>query len=206
MFLGRKGILWGLVVATMALVTVEWLVSTRQFQQPLPILRQTGDFRLTNQLSQAVTAADLRGKVTVVDVVFSRCPAQCHRLSLLLQGIHDQLPRGTQVVSLTADPDYDTPPVLAKWAARYHAEAPQWQFLTGTKAAVYNYAIHELLFTVLENPDPKHAALEDLFVHSTDFALLDQQGRLRGVVHGEDPDAGKQIIAQVRRLLKEEKP
>lgn len=199
----RKFFLWGLVVATLALVTFEWLLTTAREQQPMPIVRQTRDFLLTNQLNQPTTASNLRGKVVVVDVIFSRCPAQCHRLSKLVAGFQDRLPADAKVVSLTADPIFDTPEVLSKYAARYHADATRWVFLTGPKADVYNFATHELLFTVLENPDPLHATLEDLFIHSTDFALLDRQGRLRGVVHGEEPDAAKQIISKVKRLLKE---
>ncbi len=170
---------------------------------PLPVLHSAGAFQLTNQLGVAVTDGDLHGSLTVVNVIFSRCPTQCHRLSQQMGRLQSLVPPGTRLVSLTADPDYDSPEVLSLYGRKYKADPQRWWFLTGPKAAVYRYATSDLLFTVLESPDPAHAKLEDLFIHSADFAILDGQARLRAVVHGEDLDAESRVVALLERLRRE---
>lgn len=190
---------WAMLVAGVVTVIAIYVVQAMA-PLPLPLIRPAGRFQLTNQLKAVVTQADIAGHVTVVNVVFSRCPTQCHRLSQKMSQLQSQIPNGTRLVSLTADPDYDQPDVLATYAKRYGGDASLWWLLTGPKSEIYSYATRDLLFTVLENPNPTPAKLEDMFIHSSDFAILDRQSRLRAVVHGEDDDAVKQIVRLVRRL------
>jgi protein SCO1 len=202
--LARK-LIWAVIGATIALVGFLATKPPGAAEGPLPVLHEAGSFGLTNEQGRAVAAEAFRGAVCVVDVVFTRCPAQCHRLSLLMSRIQAKLPEGVHLLSLTADPVYDTPMVMSKYGAKYNQDPAKWTFLTGPKADLYRYATNSLLFTVLENPDPQ-AKLEDLFIHTTDFALLDKAGRLRGVVHGDEPGAATEILAMARKLLKEPSP
>lgn len=176
-----------------------WLSTSRRGPEsaPLPVIRQLSEFRLTNQLGAAVNLDSVRGHPGVFNVVFSRCPGQCHRLSILMSRLQTNLPPGVRLWSLTADPAFDTPEVLDRYGRRYGASPERWQFLTGSKVEVYRVATKDLLFSVLENPDPAQASLEDLFIHSGALAVVDAAARLRGVVQSEAPDA----VAQVERLL-----
>ena len=61
-------------------------------------------------------------------------------------------------------------------------------------------------FNLLENAEPAKARLEDLFIHSTDFAVFDRVGQLRAVVHGEEPDAVTRIVTLLRQLQRESLP
>lgn len=194
--------IWGVLVAGVVGVIAIYL---RQMLAvpPLPVLHSGGAFQLTNQLGMAVTERNLLGSPAVVNVVFSRCPTQCHRLSQQMGRLQSRVPQGVRLVSLTADPEYDSPAVLSLYGRKYQADPQRWWFLTGPKAAVYRYATSDLFFTVLENPDPAHAKLEDLFIHSADFAILDKESRLRAVVHGEDSDAEARIVAVLNRLQRE---
>jgi protein SCO1/2 len=105
-------------------------------------------------------------------------------------------------VSLTADPENDSPTVLESYSKRYGADPGRWWFLTGPKSDVYHTAIAGLGFTVVENsvPNPK---LEDLFIHSNFFALVDKSGRLRAVVQGERAVAEAELLRKIDQLLKE---
>lgn len=71
--------------------------------------------------------------------------------------------------------------------------------LTGAKSEVYRVAVNDLKFAVVESGD-RSARLEDLFIHSADFGIVDSEGRLRFIVHSEDPDAEDQVLRSVKRL------
>lgn len=167
--------------------------------------RPVGAFRLTNQFSAPMTEENLRGYVWVADVIFTRCPGQCHQLSSQLREVQKRLPAGSPVrlVSLTANPEHDTPAVLQEYALRYRYETNNWILLTGSKASVYELAIKGLLFSVVEQPEGKRQSLNDLFIHSTAFALVDRQGHLRGVVQGEMTNAVDEILRRVDLLVRE---
>jgi cytochrome oxidase Cu insertion factor (SCO1/SenC/PrrC family) len=86
---------------------------------------------------------------------------------------------------------------------RYGTDPTRWKFPPGTKHEVYRLAVSNLLFTVVYNSVQTNVSLEDLFIHSTDFAIVDRRGRLRTVVHGEVPDAIPKILETSGRLVRE---
>jgi protein SCO1/2 len=187
--------LWGVLIAGLLAVSVAYFGS----RGAPPVLSRLHDFSLTNQSGQAVSLESLEGRITVVNVVFSRCPTQCRRLSAQMQRIQARIPSGVRLVTLTADPVHDTPEVLGRYGKEYGASPEKWWFLTGAKAEVYRVAVGDLKFAVVESGDPS-AKLEDLFIHSADFGVLDSRGRLRFIVHGEDSDAEDKVIRSVKRL------
>lgn len=194
-------LIWTLFVMAMAgLVAVAVWRQTRSVD--LPVFGELGSFRLTNQLGAAVSSESLRGAVTVANVIFSRCPGQCHRLSQQMSRLQAATPEDVRLVSLTADPEFDSPAVLAQYGARHGARAERWWFLTGPKAEVYRVAEQDLRFTVLDT-GVQNPSLEDRFIHSGNFVLLDRRGRLRAVVQSEDGDAVEQLRRLVERLRKE---
>jgi cytochrome oxidase Cu insertion factor (SCO1/SenC/PrrC family) len=111
-------------------------------------------------------------------------------------------------VSLTTDPDFDTPAVLKTYAQRFNADPQRWLFLTGPKPAIAALARDSLKLTAVEKKPAEREAPEDLFIHSTIFVLVDQQGRLRGVYEtsGEGVDARAslaKLTADIRQLERE---
>jgi protein SCO1/2 len=194
-------ILWGVLVAVIAAISFRFATSTQR--PPLPVLSQLRDFRLTNQLAEPVTLDSVRGQVGVYNVIFSRCPGQCHQLSEQMKALQVAAPAGIRLFSLTADPNNDTPAVLSKYGIRYGAEPGRWQLLTGSKRDVYQLAVSNLLFSVVDNSGSTNVPLDQLFIHSTDFAIVDRAGRLRRVVHGEEPDALPRILETCTLLSRE---
>ena len=86
-----------------------------------------------------------------------------------------------KLVSLTTDPDFDTPPILKTYGEKFGADMNRWMFLTGPKTNIAKLAIDSLKLTALEKAAAERESPNDLFVHSTIFVLVDQRGRLRGV-------------------------
>ncbi|HTH49000.1 MAG TPA: SCO family protein [Candidatus Limnocylindria bacterium] len=195
-------LVWGGLVATLVAIAVIYFVTDAR-RSPLPVISRITAFAATNQLGAAVGPASWRGQVVVVNVIFSRCPTQCPKLTQQMAQVQSSIGPGVRLVTLTADPVFDTPEVLKRYAQRNGADPAKWWFLTGTKAEIYRLAVSDLKFSVLESANPAEAKLEDLFIHTTDFALVDRAGRLRAVVHGEEPDAPAQIAALVKQLLRE---
>lgn len=111
---------------------------------PLPerILRSgemAPDFQLTDQLGRAVALSALRGKVVAINFLYTRCPVPeaCPRLAAAFASAHRRLAgQDLVLLSITIDPQYDTPPVLAAYAKLWRARPEDWRFLTGSPEAV----------------------------------------------------------------------
>lgn len=157
---------------------------------PLPVLGQVADFTLTNQFGHPVKLAELRGKVWLADIIFTRCPGPCARMTRQMAEVQAGLSGGSaaRLISLTTDPEFDTPTVLQQYATKYGADGARWQFLTGTKVGIAGLAIDSLKLAAVENPPEHRTNADDLFIHSTMFILVDKQARLRGIYKtgGED--------------------
>ena len=172
---------------------------------PLPVLASVTGFTLTNQFGETVTAADLRGHPWIGDIIFTRCPGPCVRMTRNLAELQTRLAPtdGARFVTLTADPAFDTPEVLRRYADRFGADSNRWDFLTGPQVKLYELATQQLLLAVAENPDPTNAPPDELFIHSSRLVLVDSSGRVRASYDGEAPEAQAQVLADLRRLAAE---
>jgi cytochrome oxidase Cu insertion factor (SCO1/SenC/PrrC family) len=175
-----------------------------------PVFGQVADFVLTNQNGQAVTLGDLRGCVWVADIIFTRCAGPCPRMTRQMKQLQDALPPESRakLVTLTTDPDFDTPEVMKAYAARFEANADRWLFLRGTKKAIAALAIDSLKLTAIEKKAEERQDPADLFIHSTILVVVDKQGRLRGIFETEGPDVDparerNAVLATVNLLERE---
>ena len=117
----------------------------RRSQTP-PVLGPIADFALTNQDGRAASLADLSNHVWVADIIFTRCAGSCPIMSKEMSLLQEALPAasGAKLVTLTTDPDFDTPPVLKKYGERYGADSNRWMFLTGAKLDIARLAANSL--------------------------------------------------------------
>jgi cytochrome oxidase Cu insertion factor (SCO1/SenC/PrrC family) len=181
-----------------------------ELAHPLPVIGQVAGFTLTNQNGQTVTLADLRGKVWVADIIFTRCTGPCMKMTRQMKELQDILPPGAEakLVTLTSDPGYDTPRELKTYAERFKADTNRWWFLTGSKAEISKLAIDSLKLSVVEKKPEERETPADLFIHSTISVIVDRQSRLRGVFQtvGEGIDFQQvkaDILKAVRKLERE---
>ena len=205
---------WGGLMLVIACILLAYLLAQLKFHaklgKPLPVIGSVSDFSLTNQAGANLKLAELLGHVWVADIIFTRCPGPCLQMSRQMKQIEQGLPpRSTaRLISLTTDPEFDTPPVLQAYAARLGADTNRWQFLTGPKADIAKLAVDSLKLIALDKEASQRESPQDLFIHSTIFVLVDKQGRLRGSFEtvGDDVDpkkAQEKILAGVRRLERE---
>lgn len=205
-----RSLLWAGLGLLLALLTGILLFAGVQSRgaarAPLPVYGPVGNFTLTNQDGAAVSLGDLRGHVWVADLIFTRCPGPCLRMSRQMKELQQALPDASQarLLSLTTDPDFDHPPVLKAYAQRFGADPRRWMFLTGTKKQIANLAVDSLKLTAIEKATADRQSPEDLFVHSTLLVLVDRQARLRGFFEtgGDGVDSG-QVIARVVRAARQ---
>ena len=153
---------------------------------PSPARLKTGDampaFSLVDQAGRPFTEADLAGKVTAVTFIFTRCPVPeyCPTIVTRFREIQAAIAKdaglrpAAQLLSVTLDPEYDTPQVLAAYASAMRADAP-WRFLTGETAAVAGFAKAFAIHTERNGP---------LLDHTLATAVIDGRGRVRQIWRG----------------------
>ena len=154
------------------------------------------DFALVDQSDRAVSLAALRGKVVLLDFVYTRCPGPCPILTGILSDVRDGLSAAdrarVQLVSVTLDPAHDTPAVLREYASKRRIDAEGWSFATGPSADVDALA-HAYGVGSIRAPSGE-------IEHTVATFLIDAEGRIArrylGTTH--DPAA---IRADVEELL-----
>jgi cytochrome oxidase Cu insertion factor (SCO1/SenC/PrrC family) len=166
--------------------------------QKLPADGQSGwmeGFTLTERSGNQVQWQDLVGKVRVTSFFFSSCPANCLRQNLKVQEIQ-QAYAGKDVVcvSITCDPDTDSPERLREYAAKLNAPPDQWLFLTGR--LIYIRRVASELFGV---------AL-DKQTHSERLIVCDKWGKVRGAFLWNKLDEMAELRLLVDKLLLEKEP
>ncbi|NOT01392.1 MAG: SCO family protein [Phycisphaerales bacterium] len=167
---------------------------------PPPVYGALPPFALTRETGESVSADDLRNRIWIADFVFTRCAGPCPRMT---QAFHDlqqrfaQLP-GIALVSISVDPEYDTPQVLARYARDYAADPARWMFLTGDRDAIYNLSIKGFKLAVDTGEDYEH-----MILHSTKAVLIDGSLRIRGYYDVLEPDGPDKLSADVRALRRE---
>jgi len=201
------GLLLVLVVLCLA-YALSLMELSRVHQKPvLPVIGPVAGFTLTNQDGRVTTLADLSNHVWVADIIFTRCAGSCPIMSGQMKSLQEALPPASQakLVTLTTDPDFDTPPVLKKYGDRFDADSNRWMFLTGAKLDLATLAANSLKLTAvpIKPEDQKNPA--DLFVHSTIFVVVDKQARLRGTFETEGDgvdwtNVQPRILAAVKQL------
>lgn len=199
-----RATIWMLLVAVILLITLLF-VRSQMRRSNLPVLSQTGAFVLTNQLAATVSTEDLRGKVWVADIIFTRCAGPCPRMTEQMALLQEKFSgeEDLRFVTLTTDIGYDTPAVLKRYAERFDADHQRWWFLTGTTNQVRDLAVSGLKLTAIEKEEEMRQDPADLFIHSTIFVLVDTRGRVRGVYESLEPGFQEEITADIRALLRE---
>ena len=158
---------------------------------PLP------EFSLTDQSERSVTLADLKGRVWIADFIFTNCGGICPVMTEKMRKLHDVLPQDIRFVSISVDPERDTPKALAAYAAAHGAPQERWLFLTGDKQALYDLCVKGFKLPL----DPAGGTTAEPIAHSTRFVLVDQQGEIRGYYDATEEDSMTRLIADSKKLL-----
>ena len=114
----------------------------------------------------------MKGRPWVADIIFTRCPTVCPRMTQTLSELRAELPPALRYVSLTTDPGNDTPTVMKAFAETHGSNDSDWHFLTGPKADLMRLAIDDLKLISLPKEGGKRDNPNDLFVHSSLYICL----------------------------------
>lgn len=168
---------------------------------PLPDFGPMPAFSLTDQTGAALSGADLRGSVVVADFIFTSCPDVCPALSHAMSQVQART-AGTRtpvrLLSVSVDPERDTPAVLSDYGARFGADPTRWRLLTGELASVR--ALLRGMGQLAEKVPAGPGKPEDYNVaHGSSFLLYDAAGELRGI-YGSDHDEIDRLVADARGL------
>jgi protein SCO1 len=168
-----------LVIALGLLISPQLAIAHKakheQHEERLPTIGTAPDFALTSQDGAEVTLAALRGKVVALTFIYTSCPDICPMLTDKMARVQDALGPdfGSKVafVSITTDPERDTPEVLKGYAEAFEANLAGWSFLTGEPATVLDVA-HRYGVAVAQAADGQ-------VDHTMLTTLIDRQGAMR---------------------------
>ncbi len=169
----------------------------------LPVISYVKSFQFTNQDGIVFTDKDMLGKVTVVEYFFTTCKGICPKMNTNMKKVYEIFKNEPDflIVSHTCNPDTDSVPVLKHYADSLQVDTKKWVFLTGRKDSLYQQARSSYL---LDDPKNSVEKIEDQFIHTQFFALVDRDGKVRGQVYdGLKIEEMERLQNDIRRLFKE---
>jgi len=169
----------------------------------LPTLGQVPAFGLTNQDGKRVEAAALRGSVWVAAFMFTRCPTICPRITRRMRALQQRAAErkaALRLLSISVDPDNDSPDVLRDYARRFGADTSTWSFVTGDFASIQKIAVDGFKLALEGRAD---AGAEGFgILHGSHLVLVDRELRIRGYYRTDDDAAMSALLADAARLAR----
>ena len=234
----RRPLVWGVVVllATVGggLAAWPWLGGrlARTFGVPtlsdqskgmletLGVYGEVPDFSLVERSGRRITRANLLGKVWIANFIYTQCKETCSLQSAQVARLQAEFAgeEDLRLVSITVDPERDTPAVLSRYAERYGADPVRWLLLTGDKPAIYDLAKEGFRLGVVDPDDQQARGLlrmlelasalathgsKGLTIHSSRFVLVDRQARIRAYHLPDDEQSLERLRQNVRIVLRE---
>lgn len=204
--------------------TFGWFAASDQTQGSLETLAVYGevpDFSLIEPSGRRITRADLLGKAWIANFIYTQCTETCPLQSAELARLQGEFAAqpDLRLVSITVDPERDTPAALAAYAKRYGADPTRWLFLTGDKRAIYQLAKDGFRLGVVDPDDQEQArgpvrwlapspalathGSKGLVMHSSRLVLVDRQARIRAYHLSNDEQSLQRLRRNVRVVLRQ---
>ena len=162
------------------------------FPEPLP----APDFTLIDQDGNTMQLSSLRGKVVLLDFIYTSCPGPCpllsRKFSQFQKTLGERVGKEVVLLSITVDPQHDTPAVLKEYARRYQADTAGWKFLTGSTQAIVSVA-YQYGADFYGEPGKEINHLVATYV-------IDQAGNMVKVLKGPNHPA-EELVQVVHELL-----
>ena len=185
---------WYYGIAFVVIISLIFLIQMKK-EPVLPVIGEIPSFYLVDQNDELFTLQNMEGKVWLADFIFTTCAGPCpimtERMKTVQKDFKDY--ENMRFVSFTVNPDYDTPEILSDYVDRNRIDTTTWSFITG------NYEdIQSLLGEGFKMGD-----VEEIVFHSTQFALVDDKGIVRGYYSGTEPSEHKSLKRDIKYLLKQ---
>jgi protein SCO1 len=165
---------------------------------------QTPDASFVDQSRRPRRLADWRGKAIAVTFVYTRCPLPdfCPLMDRHFQSVQREIANDASLqgrvhlVTVSFDPSYDTPEVLAAYAGRVSADPAYWSFLTtlaGEREQLERFA-SRFGVSIIRGAGQANAEI----VHNLRTAVIDSEGRLVTILSGNEWTPSD-LLAQLRK-------
>jgi len=167
-----------------------------------PPVNTVKPFAFINQDSEMITNANVKGKVYVAEYFFTHCPGICPEMNNNMRMVYEAFKDEPDflILSHTCDPDRDSATQLKHYSDSMKVDTRRWIFLTGRKDSLY-YAARESY--TIDDPANNLKSIDDQFIHSQFWALVDKNGDVRKVYDGLKPSEVKALIKDARKWLKD---
>lgn len=164
-------------------------------QEPLPVIGQIENVSLIDQNADNFSFKNLDGKVWVADFIFTTCSGICPMMTKQLKRIakHFENNPHFKVVSISVNPENDTPMRLNDYAKENDLNADQWFLLTGSREDITKLSVNSF----------KLGDKNEMAFHSSYFVLIDKKGNIRGYYDSNESKRLTVLDRDIRKLLKE---
>jgi len=179
--------------------TPEWIeIGSKAYER----IHKIPYFSFVNQDGDTITQKDYLGKIYVANFFFTTCTGICRSLSLNMKLLQEAFKDDSEILLLShsVTPDIDSVSVLKKYAENYGVDSNKWNLVTGNKEGIYKLA-RTAYFSDEDFVKTKEASE---FIHTENFLLVDQQGRIRGVYNGTLKLATKRLMEHIVFLKSEQ--
>jgi protein SCO1/2 len=213
---------WIAFAALVLAVPMSVLLLRPAIRQEPPILSDLPQFSLLDEDGRKVTRDDLLGRVWIADFVFTTCADACPRMQMKMKSLQERLVPAAQggtvgLLSVSVDPERDTPERLREYAKVYGQRKGQWRYLTGDQREIERTVVKGFHIAMAKVPSGNleadgsagrraeaagrsvgdaHLEAFDI-LHGEKFVLVDRMGRIRGFYDADDQDA---ILRDARAL------
>ena len=185
---------WYYGIAFVVIISLIFLFQMKK-EPVLPVIGKLPSFHLVDQNDDMFTLQNMEGKVWLADFIFTTCAGPCpimtERMKTVQKDFKDY--EDMRFVSFTVNPDYDTPEILSDYADRNRIDTSTWSFVTGNYEDIQS----------LVGEGFKMGDVEEIVFHSTQFALVDDKGIVRGYYSGIEPSEHKLLKRDIKYLLKQ---
>ncbi len=186
-----------LVIVSTALFSffLTYLFKIETKPRVLPIAGEVPDFVLKDSQGEPFTSQQLKGKIWVADFIFTTCGGICPLMTKNMAQLHRSFLglKNISLVSISVNPEQDTPEALKAYALKFNADTSQWHFLTGTRESIQHIATQGF----------KLGSVKEPVFHSAQFVLVDKDFKIRGYYEGTVPAQIAQLFKDIAQLMKE---
>ena len=145
------------------------------------------EFRFTNQFGEAFSSAQFNGQALAINFIFTRCPlpTMCPQTARYFAATQQKLlarpngPTNWHLVTISFDPEVDTPAVLKAYAERQHADPQRWTFATGAPADITAFGDQFGLVVIRDTPGGAPT-------HNLRTVVVDATGRVQKIIPGNE--------------------
>jgi protein SCO1 len=160
----------------------EFAYMRRSAPPPLVIV---GPWSLHNQRNEVFGTKEMQGKVVIASFFFTRCPTICPKLMqdmIEVQKRFEKLKKRVHFISISVDPEHDTPLVLAEYLRKKQLNDAHWDLLTGSHSEIYHVVVEQMKLHMGDLETIKNKDTREILYnvsHVAELALFDQNGDLR---------------------------